>query len=203
MSTRNIPLANFSSETRTLINQALQVALNKSASEPVIFQPLNSSYVPTGTEAQHAAEIIKIAMMDQIIYAAAAPFIAEALRYVASDIKEWLDTRDTAQTLPDAMIDYFRNNGMYIGNTTATELKCLARNIYPIGELTCYKVVDNQECLNDCIDSVVKAREKEGGFSIYEPQKIGITVDGTVYDFPADHPVLDALHEMMVDFYSN
>jgi hypothetical protein len=203
MSTRNIPLANFSSGTRSLINQALQVALNKSASEPVIFQPLNSSYVPTGTEAQHAAEIIKIAMMDQIIYAAAAPFIAEALRYVASDIKEWLDTRDAAQALPDAMIDYFRNNGMYISDTTVTELKCLARNICPIGELNDYIVVDNQECLNDCIDRIVEAREEEARLSIYEPQKIGITVDGTVYAFPADHPVLDALHEMMVDFYSN
>lgn len=202
MSTRNIPLANFSSETRSLINQALQVALNKSASEPVIFQPLNSSYVPTGTEAQHAAEIIKIAMMDQIIYAATAPFIAEALRYVASDIKEWLDTRDTAQSLEDSMIDYFRNNGLYLSDTTVKELQWLSRCLDPVGEITDYIKVDSQKNLDECITQLACLRQSVSEELQYGRANVGIVIQGTLFDFPDDDPVLDALYEMIVDFHS-
>ena len=196
MAARNIYFSEYSPEIQKLLNQVFRTLLSQAFDLPVMFSMYSGNDEPTQAEIDHATEILRLTVLNQVIYYGTEAFISESLRFVIWDIENWIGGRDESQTVEEAMEEYSMRFGIDVSSATLIELKCLARSICPHSEIGVTRRVTDKETLSNCIAAFNKAISDKPTID-YGQNNIGIVVDGVMYDFPADHPALPPLLDLL------
>lgn len=202
MAARNISFAEFSPDIQRLLNQALKAALTQAAELPTMFCLYGDNEEPTQAEIDHATEILRTALTDQTIYYGAEIFIADTLRYVIWDIENWVGGRDEAQTAESSMQEYAVRFGVDITPATLVELKCLARSLCPHSEIGITNRVSLDPAdhnLTGCLLAFYKVLDEDVGID-YGQHNMGIVVDGVMFDFPKNHPMVRQVRSLIEDY---
>ena len=126
MINRDVRFIEYGEKTQKLLNQALVIALTKVNEEAIMFPLYADNMKPTEAEAEHAAEVIKTAVLTQTIYHGAQYLIAKTLLFIATDLSNWIG--DSLSPI-EACAEYEVINGMEVTLDTVNDLKSLAIRI--------------------------------------------------------------------------
>ena len=117
---------------------------------------------------------------------------------LSGDITNWIEARDESQSVADAMLEYTIEFGMEVTPATVVELHCLARSLCPQAEIgTTIRVsneLDDEGFSNFCH----AFNNQNTGASIdYGQYNIGIVINGIMFDFVKDHPLIAKIKELV------
>lgn len=200
MAARNISFSEFSPDIQRLLNQSLKAALAQAEELPTVFCLYGNHNEPTQAEIDHATEILRTALTDQMVYYGAEVYIADTLRFIIWDIENWVGGRDDAQTAEGSMQEYSVRFGVEITPATLVELKCLARSLCPhseIGITSRISLDPADQNLSNCLLAFNKITDEAKRSIDYGQYNMGLVADGVMFDFPKGHPLIAQVRSLI------
>ncbi len=199
MAARNIMFDEFMPEVSDVLVKALLYAMASGNAGYLMFGTYGERDVATEAENAHATEILQTAIQAQTIFYGSEHLIAYTLRSIADEIENSDCDLTGLVRFKDGLPTH-----IVLSRQQLVALKSLARSLCPHAEISMSRHVRlndgySKVVVTACHDMLEKVVNAAPPSIDYGQNNIGVVVDGVLFDFPRQHPIVGSLIQSMTD----